>query len=266
MIEQLRYYIHGQAASIPRYLLEQLLLTLFGWIPTVVGIGLRALVYRLIMRFDGLPAIESGVRIAYAGNVRLGKQVYLDRGVYLHALPGGISIGDNSFIMHHTMLHVFNFRDLPQAGITIGRNCFLGEYNVVRGQGGVSIGNDVYTGPMVQIVAVNHVYRDLDRPIREQGITARGIVIEDDVWLGAGAVVLDGVTIGRGSVIGAGAVVAGDIPPYSLAVGAPAKAVKNRRDLKDLPAQELDVFFGALEQLRENGRGNRQVANDLARK
>jgi galactoside O-acetyltransferase len=115
---------------------------------------------------------------------------------------------------------------------------------------------------MVQIVAVNHVYRDLDRPIREQGITARGIVIEDDVWLGAGAVVLDGVTIGRGSVIGAGAVVASDIPPYSLAVGAPAKPVKNRRDLKDLPAQELDVFFGALEQLRGNGRSERQVAKN----
>ena len=262
MIEQLRYYIHGQAASIPRYLSEQLLLTLCGWIPTVGGIGLRALLYRLIMQFDGLPAIESGVRVAYAGNVRLGKQVYLDRGVYLHALPGGISIGDNSFVMHHTMLHVFNFRNLPQAGITIGKNCFLGEYNVVRGQGGVSIGNDVYTGPMVQIVAVNHVYRDLDRPIREQGITARGIVIEDDVWLGAGAVVLDGVTIGRGSVIGAGAVVAGDIPPYSLAVGTPAKAVKNRKELQGQPTQEMDVFFGALEQLRENGRGERQVASN----
>jgi len=264
MIEQLRYYIQGQAASLPTYLVEQLLLTLFGWIPTIGGIGLRALVYRLIMHFDGLPAIESGVRIAYASNVRLGKQVYLDRGVYLHALPGGISIGDNTFVMHHTMLHVFNFRDLPQAGITIGKNCFLGEYNVVRGQGGVSIGNDVYTGPMVQFVAVNHVYRDLDRPIREQGITAKGIVIEDDVWLGAGAVVLDGVTIGRGSVIGAGAVVASDIPPYSLAVGTPAKPVKNRKELKDLPAQEMGVFFGALEQIRENGSSQHQLAKDLA--
>ena len=67
-----------------------------------------------------------------------------------------------------------------------------------------------------------------------------------------------------GSVIGAGAVVAADIPPYSLAVGAPAKPVKNRRDLKDLPTQESDVFFGALEQLRGNGQSEGQVTTNRA--
>jgi acetyltransferase-like isoleucine patch superfamily enzyme len=180
----------------------------------------------------------------------LGQGVYLDQGVYLHALPGGISIGDETFLMHHTMLHVFNFRNLPRAGITIGRNCFIGEYNVMRGQGGIRIGNDVYTGPMVQIVAVNHVYADPDRPIREQGVTAQGIVIEDDVWIGAGATVVDGVTIGRGSVIGAGAVVTGDIPPYSIAVGTPAKPIKDRRQLTNNHRSEQEVFFGELEEFR----------------
>jgi acetyltransferase-like isoleucine patch superfamily enzyme len=153
--------------------------------------------------------------------------------------------------MHHSMLHVFNFRNLPRAAITIGRNCFIGEFNVVRGQGGVHIGDGVYTGPMVQIVAVNHVYDDPNRPIREQGITAQGIVIEDDVWIGAGAAVLDGVTIGRGSVIGAGSIVANDIPPYSVAVGTPAKPIKDRRQMGDNHRQrEAEVFFGALEQIR----------------
>jgi len=250
MLDQLRYYLSGQAKSVPVYILEQLILTLFGWIPTVVGIGLRNLVYRLIMKFDGSVAIENGVRIAYASNIRLGDGVYLDRGVYLHGLPNGITIGDNTFLMHHTMLHVFNFRQLPQAGITIGRNCFLGEYNVIRGQGGVTIGNDVYTGPMVKIVAVNHVFDSLDRPIREQGVTAQGIVIEDDVWLGAGVTVVDGVTVGRGSIIGAGAVVTSDIPPYSIAVGIPAKPVKDRRDLNKNQQPKADVFFGALEDIR----------------
>ncbi len=252
MFEQLRYYIAGQAASLPAYILEQTILSLFGWVPTIVGLGLRALAYRLIMKLDGLPAIESGVRIAYADNIHLGRSVYLDRGVYLHALPSGITIGDNSFVMHHTMLHVFNFRNLPQAGIRIGKNCFIGEFNVVRGQGGVWIGNDVYTGPMVQIVAVNHVYDDPARPMRQQGITAKGIVIEDDVWIGANAVVLDGVTIGRGSVIGAGAVVAKDIPPYSIAVGAPAKPIKDRREAVSRRKEQSEVFLGALEQIRSN--------------
>jgi acetyltransferase-like isoleucine patch superfamily enzyme len=252
MIEQLRYYLAGQAKSLPAYILEQSVLILFGWIPTLVGVGLRSLVYRLIMQLNGTTAIENGVRIVYASNVRLGQRVYLDHGVYLHALPAGITIGDNTFIMHHTMLHVFNFRNLPQARISIGHNCFIGEFNVIRGQGGVSIGNDVYTGPMVKIVAVNHVYDDPNRPIREQGVTAQGIVIEDDVWLGAGVTVLDGVTIGRGSIIGAGAVVTGDIPPYSIAVGTPAKPIKDRRQLNhNHHHRDLQVFFGDLEQIRD---------------
>jgi acetyltransferase-like isoleucine patch superfamily enzyme len=250
MREQLRYYLSGQASSWPVYILEQLVLGLCGWVPTVLGIGLRGLFYRLIMKLNGLPAIEVGVRIAHANGVKLGKGVYLDQGVYLHALPGGITIGDSTFIMHHTMLHVFNFRNLPQAGISIGSNCFIGEFNVVRGQGGVRIGNGVYTGPMVQIVAVNHVYQDPKRPIREQGITAHGIVIEDDVWIGAGATIVDGVTVGQGSVIGAGAVVTSDIPPYSIAVGTPAKPIKDRRELGHTQ-RGAEVFFGALEELRQ---------------
>jgi acetyltransferase-like isoleucine patch superfamily enzyme len=250
MVKQLRYYLTGQAASLPVYILEQLVLGLFSWVPSVIGLGLRGLAYRLIMKLDGMPGIEANVRIAYASNIRLGQGVYLDQGVYLHALPGGISFGDETFLMHHTMLHVFNFRNLPRAGITIGRNCFIGEYNVMRGQGGIRIGNDVYTGPMVQIVAVNHVYADPDRPIREQGVTAQGIVIEDDVWIGAGATVVDGVTIGRGSVIGAGAVVTGDIPPYSIAVGTPAKPIKDRRQLTNNHRSEQEVLFGELEEFR----------------
>lgn len=249
-MDQLRYYISGQASSIPRYIFEQLILGLCGWVPSVLGIALRALAYRAIMTLNGTPAIEAGVRIAHASGVRLGKSVYLDQGVYLHALPNGITIGDNTFIMHHTMLHVFNFRGLPQAGITIGNNCFFGEYNVIRGQGGVQIGNDVYTGPMVQMVAVNHVYQDPNRSIREQGITAQGIVIEDDVWIGANATIVDGVTIGKGSIIGAGSVVTRDIPPYSIAVGTPAKRIKDRRELAGNHRQDEGIFFGALEDIR----------------
>ncbi len=251
MLNQLRYYITGQAAGFPRYIWEQLIFGLFGWIPTVLGVGIRAVMYRLVIKMKGTAAIEYGVRLAYGSHITLGKRVYLDHGVYLHALPAGIAIGENTMVMHHSMLHVFNFRGLPHAGITIGKNCFIGEFNVFRGQGGITLGDDVYTGPQVQFVAVNHVFSNPNTPIREQGITAKGIVVEDDVWLGAGVTVVDGVTIGRGSVIGAGAVVTGDLPPYSIAVGVPAKRIKDRREMKpgDTPS---DIFFGELEQLRRN--------------
>jgi acetyltransferase-like isoleucine patch superfamily enzyme len=221
-----RLYLSRQASSLPRYAWEQLILGLCGWVPTVVGIALRAVAYRLILHLDGLAAIEKDVRIRFAGQVRLGKGVYLDEGVYLHACPGGITIGENSLVMHHAELHVYNFRRLPHAGIHIGHDSLIGEFNVLRGQGGISIGDRVYTSPLVQIAAVNHVFRDPTRPFAEQGITAQGIVVEDDVWIGAGAIVTDGVRIGRGAVVAAGAVVTRDVPPYTVVAGVPASVIK----------------------------------------
>ena len=97
-------------------------------------------------------------------------------------------------------LHVFNFRGIAHAGIRIGRRTFLGEETLMRGQGGITVGDNVLFGPRVQVLAVNHVMTDPAKPIMDQGITARGIVIEDGCWIGAGAIVLDGVTIGRGLV------------------------------------------------------------------
>src|SRR4030065_2667253 len=118
--------------------------------------------------------------------------------------------------MHGAVLHVYNFRDLPHSRIKIGSDSLIGEYSVIRGQGGVQIGDRVYTSPFTQIIAVNHVFDDPNRPFVDQGITAEGIVIEDDVWLGAGAVITDGVRGGKGSVGAAGAgVTEGGPPPTS---------------------------------------------------
>ena len=166
------------------------------------------------------------MRIRFANNISLEDGVYLDHGVYLHACPNGIQIGAKTFVMHHAELHVYNFRNIPHSGIRIGRNCLISEFNVLRGQGGITIGDNVYTAPLVQILAVNHVYDDPTRPIIAQGITAEGIVIEDDAWIGAGAIILDGVRIGKGAVVGAGAVVTHDVPPHTVVAGSPAKVVK----------------------------------------
>ncbi len=75
---------------------------------------------------------------------------------------------------------------------------------------------------------MNHNFADTSQKIIDQGVTCKGIVIEDDCWLGFGVKVLDGVTIGKGSVIGAGAIVTKDIPPFSIAVGVPARVIKSR--------------------------------------
>jgi len=226
MLKNIRLYLDRQASSLFRYFLEQILYLLFGWVPTIIGIGLRGLFYRLILKMEGVAAIESHVRIRFADQIKLGHGVYIDEGVYLHACPKGIDIGAGTIVMHGAVLHVYNFRDMQQSGIQIGRDSLIGEYSVIRGQGGVHIGDRVYTSPFTQIIAVNHVFDDPNRPFTEQGITAEGIVIEDDVWIGASAVITDGVTVGRGAVVAAGAVVTKDVPPHTVVGGVPAKIIK----------------------------------------
>ena len=210
----------------PRYLLEQTFYFLIGWIPTFLGIAIRGVLYRSILKMNGWTAIEKNVRIRFANQISLAHGVYLDEYVYLHGCPNGISIGRHSIVMHGAILHVYNFRNLPHAGIRIGQNCLIGEYNVIRGQGGVTIGDRVYTSPFTQIIAVNHVFSDPEQSFINQGITAEGIIIEDDVWIGAGAIITDGVHIGKGAVVAAGAVVTKDVAPHTIVGGVPAQFLK----------------------------------------
>jgi acetyltransferase-like isoleucine patch superfamily enzyme len=225
-----RLYLLWQAESSWRYGLEQVVTAAFGWMPSIIGVAARSLAYRSILRMHGFAAIERNVRLRFASLITLGRGAYLDEGVYLHACPGGIRIGRNTLVMHGSVLHVYNFRGLPHAGISVGEDSLIGEYNVIRGQGGVSIGSRVYTSPMVQIVAVNHVFDDPGRPFVAQGVTAEGIVIEDDVWIGSGAVVTDGVRIGRGAVVAAGAIVTRDVAPGVVVGGVPARVLKKVGD------------------------------------
>ena len=179
------------------------------------------------------------MRIRFADQIKLGHGVYIDEGAYLHACPNGIEIGAGSIVMHGAILHVYNFRGMKQSGIKIGRDSLIGEYSVIRGQGGVSIGDRVYTSPFTQIIAVNHVFDDPNRPFVEQGITAEGIIIEDDVWLGAGAIITDGVRVGQGAVVAAGAVVTKDVLPHTVVGGVPAKPIKSINGSISNPGRQI---------------------------
>jgi acetyltransferase-like isoleucine patch superfamily enzyme len=226
MRDLLQLYLRRQAVSLPRYAWEQLFQALLGWIPSILGVGLRGLAYRLMLSMDGMAAIEDRVRLRFASHIRLGRGAYLDHGVYIHATPGGVTIGAGTYVMHNAILHVYNFRNLPRAGITIGARSLIGEGCVLRGQGGITIGDDVFLAPLVQVLAVDHSYTDPERPISTQPISTRGITIEDDVWIGGGAIILDGVRVGRHSVVAAGAVVTRDVPAFSVVGGVPARVLK----------------------------------------
>ena len=100
----------------------------------------------------------------------------------------------------------------------------------------MTIGDRVYLSPAVHVYSSNHVFEDPEVSFVEQGLTAQGVVIEDDCWIGAVAVILDGVTIGERSVVAAGAVVTRDVPPHSLVAGVPARVVRDMRDNRTVEA------------------------------
>ena len=94
--------------------------------------------------------------------------------------------------------------------------------------GEIIIGNNCLIGPNVVMRSAGHKFDNVDVPIREQGHIIGNIHIDDDVWIGSNAVILGGVHIGKGAIIGAGAVVTKNIPSMSIAVGVPARVIKNR--------------------------------------
>jgi maltose O-acetyltransferase len=123
--------------------------------------------------------------------------------------------------------------DFSYSSIEIGDDVYIGPRAVFNSAiSTISIGNKVLFGPDVTIMGGDHRFDivgkytyDITEKVPDND---RDVVIEDDVWVGARVVILKGVTIGRGSVIGAGSVVTKSIPPYSVAVGIPAKVVRSR--------------------------------------
>lgn len=110
--------------------------------------------------------------------------------------------------------------------ISIGNNSTINSYSIIYGNGGVKIGANVMIAAHCVIVSSNHNFSQLDIPMNKQGLTSKGIVIKDNVWIGAGVKILDGVVIGTGSVIAAGSVVNKDVGDYSIVGGVPAKLIK----------------------------------------
>lgn len=116
--------------------------------------------------------------------------------------------------------------------IQIGNNSGLGLNARVTGP--LTIGNDVMMGPDVMIFTQNHETKRLDIPMRLQTAPKKGVIIEDDVWIGARVIILPGVTIKKGSIVGAGAIVTKDVPKYAVVAGNPAKIIKYRYDSKQV--------------------------------
>jgi len=108
--------------------------------------------------------------------------------------------------------------------VVIGSASRIGLHNTIIGP--VTIGDNVLLAQNVVIAGLNHNFEDVYEPISQQGVETKPVVIEDDVWVGANSVVLPGITIGKHAVVGAGSVVTRNIPSFSVALGNPAKVIK----------------------------------------
>lgn len=135
---------------------------------------------------------------------------------------GTITIGEKSELLHGVILMTYG------GNIVIGDKCSINPYTILYGHGNLTIGNNVLIAGHTLIIPANHIFTDVNRTINVQGLTMKGIIIEDDVWIGAGCRILDGVTIGKGAIVAAGAVVNKTVEPYSIVGGVPAKLIKNR--------------------------------------
>jgi virginiamycin A acetyltransferase len=128
-----------------------------------------------------------------------------------------------------TMIDSFvKFKPAGGSGdIVIGARCNVNSGCVLYSGNGITIGDDVQVASSCTFAPVNHAYAEKGRTIREQRFLASkgGIVVEDDVWIGAGCVILDGAILRKGCVIGAMSLVRGEVPAYSINVGNPLKTV-----------------------------------------
>ncbi len=194
-----------------------------------LGYLLRKKFYPQLFKSVGKGVIfGKGVILRHPGKITLGERVAIDDyGIFDASGTGeeGIILGDDVIVSRNCVIQG------KTAAVKIGNKTDIGCNTIISSSGGVSIGNSVLIAGNCYIGGGRYITDRLDLPMMEQGLYTKGEVnIGDDVWLGAGATVLDGVRVGKGCIVGAGAVVTKDLPDYAVAVGVPAKVTKYRNN------------------------------------
>lgn len=192
---------------------------------------IRGLWIRLFIRqVHGLFLIGKHVQISHANNIICGKNVKFEDYVEIQGLAlEPIVIGDYVTLSRGVMIRPSSYYggDLGK-GLEIGNNSSIGPYGYVGCSGKIKIGNNVMFGPRCSLFAENHNFSEKNEIIKNQGVNQKGIIVEDDCWIGSNVIILDGVTIGKGSVIGAGALISKDVPPGSIVYDIRTKKTKVR--------------------------------------
>lgn len=210
------------------FLKYEIIITLFSAIPGAVGFLLRKIFFRKLFRRVGRGVVFGrNMTIRHPRKIEIGSNVVFDDNSVIDAKGegnAGIKIGNNVIIGRNTII------SCKGGDIKIGDYSNIGPNNYLISESLLKIGKYVFTAGQTYMVAGgNHSFERKDKPIYFQpSVSKGGIVLEDDIWVGASSTIIDGVKIGRGSIIGAASLVNKNITQYSVAVGVPAKIIKKR--------------------------------------
>jgi len=212
--------------KLTRLVLHELVVTLTSWVPGALGLLLRRLAYPWLLGGVGRNVtFGQGVVLRHPAKIHLGDDVVVDDLVVLDAKGSsnrGIRVGDGVFLGRGTIL------SCKDGDITLGDHVNIGFHSEIFSGSSVTVGRYGLFAAYTYLVGGGHEFEREGVPVIEQERRSQGITVGENVWLGAGAKVLDGVTVGRDVVVGAGAVVTESLPDGAVAVGIPARVIKQR--------------------------------------
>ncbi len=214
-------------ASLAKWICFEAVVLVSTGLPGALGFAARKLLFPTVLAATGRGvAFGRNLALRHPHKVRVGDGCIFDDGAVLDAKGSGnrgITIGNFVMVGRNSVI------GCKEGDIRIGDRTNIGINCIVHSESQVEIGANVLISSFCYVLGGGrHDFDRVDVPIIQQGSTTRGVVIEDNCWLGAGVTVLDGVTIGHDAVIGAGAVVTQDVEPFAIAVGIPARFLRSR--------------------------------------
>lgn len=173
--------------------------------------------------------IGKNVKLYEKKKISIGKNTKIHDNCQIDALSiQGVKIGEKVILGENSRIKCTGSIRQIGYGMSIGDNTTFGNECFFGAAGGIKIGKDVIAGQLVRFHSENHIYKDRNRLIREQGVSHKGIIVGNDCWIGAGVTFLDGAVLGDGCVVAANSVVTKKFPSNSIIGGIPAKVIKER--------------------------------------
>ncbi len=210
-----------------RLIKYEIIITCFSWVPGALGFLLRKIFYpRLFASVGRGTVFGRNITIRHPHKIRIGERCIIDDLVVLDAKGDdnrGITLGNDVIIARNTVL------SCKGGDIDIGDNSNISLNCMIHSEKSVTIGpRNLWAAYCYIIGGGRHDFERTDMPIIQQGSRVDGIVMAEDIWLGADVKILDGCHVGKGAIIGAGSVVNKDIHDFAIAAGAPCRVIKTR--------------------------------------